>query len=177
MKTHLLPLLAFGLLLIPHAADARETPSSHQVSAYLRSGATAFIGPSRTMGGMGVGLGVRDVIHGTLVVQADVSYLGALGHATEARVGVGLQRSGVWSPGLLLTGSLLLGERLSFRSPEQPDASTGPLGVVGLSVSPLRFCAGGRCASVLEVGAGLGMDGASTGPAFQLGLLEVGFAF
>jgi hypothetical protein len=169
-------LLAGGLLLAPLSAGAQEAPA-HQLSAYLRSGATAFVGPSRTMGGVGAGVGVRDVLHGTLVVQADVSYLGALGHAMEARVGVGLQRAGVWAPGLLLTGSLLLGERLAFRTPEQPTASAGPLGVVGLSASPLRFCSAGRCASVLELGVGYGMDGASAGPALQLGLLEVGFAF
>jgi hypothetical protein len=176
MKTQWMAGIVCGLLLAPLTTEAREAPP-HQLSAYLRSGATAFVGPSRTMGGMGVGVGVRDLIHGTLVVQADVSYLGALGHATEARVGVGLQRSGVWAPGLLLTGSLLLGERLAFRTPEQPTASVGPLGVVGLSVSPLRFCSGGRCASVLELGAGYGTDGASGGTALQLGLLEVGFTF
>lgn len=171
----LIPLVC-ALALGARPANAQET--SHELSLYLRSGATANLTALRTMGGVGLGLGVRDVVNGLVVLQADASYLTMLGHVGELRVGAGVQHAwGAWTPKAMLTGSLLVGQRLSFRTPGQGTVSNAPSGLFGVSLSPLRFCAQTHCVSVLELGAGYGTDGAAGGPAFNLGVLEVEVRF
>ncbi len=171
------PVLAlFTLLLLPICAGAQETPS-HQLSVYLRSGGGVLLAPSRSMGGFGGGLGVRDVIKDTFLLQADVNYLAGLGHVALVRAGAGIQRPGTWSPAALVTASLLAGDHLAFRTDSVPIVSRGPAGAIGLTLAPLRFSASGRSVSVLELGAAYGTDGISGGPVFQLGLLELGVSF
>jgi hypothetical protein len=177
-RTPLTSLLALALLATPLAASAESpVPSPHRISAYARGGATVLLASSRTAGGATAALGVRDTVHDVLVLQADVGFVTLLGSSLQARAGVGVQLPGLYSPMLLVTGALLTGERLGFRTPEQPAASVGPALTAGLALAPLRFCVEGRCASLLEVGLGYGADGTGRGPALSLGLLELGLSF
>ncbi len=169
-------LACFALLFLPVSAVAQEAPT-HQLSAYLRSGGGVLLAPSRSMGGFGGGLGVRDVVKDTFVLQADVSYLAGLGHVALVRAGAGIQKPGVWSPAALVTASLLAGDHLAFRTDSVPNVSRGPAGALGIALAPLRFSASGRCISVFELGVAYGTDGNSAGPVFQLGLLELGVSF
>ncbi len=171
------PVIAlFSLLLLPLCAGAQEAPT-HQLSVYLRTGGGVLLSPSRSMGGFGGGVGVRDVIKDTVVLQVDVNYLAGLGHVALVRAGAGLQRAGTWSPAALVTASLLAGDHLAFRTDSVPNVSRGPAAAMGLTLAPLRFSGSGRSISVLEFGAAYGTDGISGGPVLQLGLLELGVSF
>ncbi len=176
MRAPVLGLLA-ALSLLPSRASAQE-PGAHQLSVYLRGGVSAVLAPSRAMGGLGVGVGVRDVMKDRFILQADVSYLTLLGHVGEVRLGAGIQRGGTWSPAALATVSVLMGDALTTRTENIPRTPRGPAGALGVTLAPLRFCMeGGSCVSVLELGAGYGTDFATAGPSLQIGLLELGLAF
>ncbi|QRK09172.1 hypothetical protein JQX13_03155 [Archangium violaceum] len=177
MKAPVLGLLLGALCLLPSLASARE-PGAHQLSVYLRGGVSAVLAPSRAMGGLGVGVGVRDVLKDRFILQADASYLTLLGHVGEVRLGAGVQRGGTWSPAALATVSLLMGDALTTRTETIPRSPRGPAGALGVTLAPLRFCMeGGSCVSVLELGVGYGTDFATAGPSLQVGLMEMGLAF
>ncbi|WP_257450119.1 hypothetical protein [Archangium lipolyticum] len=177
MKALALGSLLGALYLLPFRAHAQE-PEAHRLSVYLRGGVSAVLAPSRAMGGLGVGVGVRDVLKDRFILQADVSYLTLLGHVGEVRLGAGVQRGGTWSPAALATVSVLMGDALTTRTVDIPRTPRGPAGALGVVLAPLRFCSdAGSCVSVLELGAGYGTDFATAGPSIQVGLMELALAF
>jgi hypothetical protein len=173
-----------GLLLLgtgagAHAAPEPEpaSPRSPRLTLYSQSAALVYLSDARTMGGVGGGLGVRATFQERFFVQAELHYLLAIGNTAALRLGAGVQRRGTYSPAVLLAVSTLMGDGLTFLTPQHPTPVRGPAVSLGVSVAPLRFSSGGLHLSVLELGAGLGTDLPGRGLALQLGLLEVGTSF
>ena len=78
---------------------------------------------------------------------------------------------------MLVTFSAVVGDRLTFLTPEHLTPVKGPAVALGLSVAPLRFTQQELQLSLLEFGVGVGTDLPGLGWAWQLGLLEVGTSF
>ncbi|QRK05627.1 hypothetical protein JQX13_36565 [Archangium violaceum] len=172
--------LALGLGLLASAGDARAQESSstrHRLSIYATAGAQVYLSDTRTIGGVGGGIGVRDTLNDRFILQADLSYLSLLGNTASFRVGAGVQRSGSYAPAALLTVSTLFGERLSFLTPEHPTRISGPGVTVGITAAPVRFDLQSVQVSVLQLGVGVGSDLPGLGLSYSVGLLEVGAAF
>lgn len=177
----LLPLL---VLLVSGSAQAQEVapaetgvPSIHRLTFYSRAGALVYLSDAMTTGGAGGGVGVRDTLHDRFILQADLNYLMVLGNAAALRLGAGLQRSGTYTPAVLLSLTTVVGDRLTFLTSEHPTPVRHPAMSLGVSVAPLRFTQGGMQLSVLELGVGVGSDLPGLGLTWQLGLLEVGTSF
>jgi hypothetical protein len=167
-------LLVFSALASSPPAPAEA--SRHQLSLYVRSGATVYLSPARTQGGLGGGLGLRDTVDGRWLLQADASGLTGLGSALAVRLGAGVQRQGWWSPAALVNLTGVFGDRLDFLTPEHPVAVPGPALGLGLTLAPARFQLGNMQVSVLELGLGVGTDRPGLGLLYGLTLLEVGVA-
>jgi hypothetical protein len=162
----------------PTAAPAASSePPAHRLTVYARSGLSVYLSDARTAGGVGGGFGVRDTLEDRFILQADASYLLALGNAVEVRVGAGVQRRGTYTPAALLVLSGLMGNQLRFLTPAHPSPVEGPALSLGLQLAPLRFTHEGLQLSVLELGVGVGSDLPGTGVAWHVGLLEVGTSF
>lgn len=175
-------LLCLALVLHAPLVSAQEVPAAsgapaHRLTLYARSSMSAYFSQARTLGGVGGGFGVRDTLDERFILQADASYLMALGNALEVRVGAGLQRRGTYTPAVLLVLSGLMGSGLRFFTPEHPSPVEGPALSLGLQLAPLRFTHEGMQFSLLELGAGVGSDLPGTGMAWHVGLLEVGTSF
>lgn len=175
----LLVLLSTGSARAGESAPARPgvLPAPHQLSLYGRAGALFYLSDAMTTGGLGGGVGVRDTIDERFILQADLNYLMVIGNVAALRLGAGVQRRGTWTPAVLATLSTVVGDRLTFLTPQHPTPVRGPAVALGLSVAPLRFSEGGLQLSLLELGVGVGSDLPGRGMAWQLGLLEVGTAF
>ena len=175
----LLVLLANGGAQAQEAAPADEgmPPSAHRLTFYSRAGALVYLSSAMTTGGAGGGVGVRDTLHDRFILQADLNYLMVLGNAAALRLGAGLQRGGTYTPAVLLSFTTVVGDRLTFLTPEHPTPVRHPAMSLGLSVAPLRFTHEGMQLSVLELGVGVGTDLPGLGMTWQLGLLEVGTSF
>ncbi len=156
---------------------AETVPPRHQLSVYVRSGASLYLSDARTQGGVGGGLGVRDTVDGRWLLQADVNALTGLGSALAVRVGAGIQRRGWCSPAAMVTLTGLFGERLDFFIPQHPLSVDGPALALGLTLAPLRFQFERTQVSVLELGLGVGTDRPGLGLLYGLTLLEVGVTF
>jgi hypothetical protein len=167
-------LLVLSLLAAEPAAGA--APPRHQLSLSLHSGATAYLSRVRTQGGVGGGVGVRDTVDGRWLLQADVSGLTGLGSVLALRLGAGVQRQGFWTPAALVTVTGLLGDRLDFLTPQQPLTGAMPALGLGVTLAPARFTLGQAHVSLLELGVGVGTEGAGQGMLYGLTLLEVGVA-
>ena len=165
----LVPLLLAGSA----RADEKTPAAEHELSVYLCSGAQLYLSKARTMGGLGGGVGVRDVWKDRYIFQADASYLFMVGNAAALRVAAGGQLSGAYSPAVLLTASLFLGDQLTFLQPGQSAIKTGPAFSLGLSVAPLRWRMAGTQVSVLELGISAGSDFPGLGMGYSVSLLEV----
>ncbi|PTL76999.1 hypothetical protein DAT35_45960 [Vitiosangium sp. GDMCC 1.1324] len=156
-------------------APAEETmPPRHQLSLYARSGATVYLSPARTHGGVGGGFGLRDTVDGRWLLQVDASGLTGLGSALAVRVGAGVQRQGWWAPAALVSLTGLFGDRMDFLTPEHPAPVAGPSVGLGLTLAPARFTLGRAQVSVFELGVGVGTDRPGLGLLYGLTLLEVG---
>jgi hypothetical protein len=166
--------LVMGLVAPFLDARADKVGGEHQLSVYVRTGLAAYLSDARTIGGIGGGLGIRDTVRERFILQADVNYLAYIGNTVGLNVGAGLQRSGMYSPAVLLTASALLGDQLSFLSSEHPRPPRHPAFSLGLSVAPVRFSVKGMQLSLFELGAGVGTDLPGLGLSYRLGLLEVG---
>ncbi|HZH13425.1 MAG TPA: hypothetical protein VE057_03585 [Archangium sp.] len=183
-RSRFVGLLACVLVLFAAGgARAQEVPAQepgpreHQFTFYSRAGALAYLSDARTTGGAGAGVGLRDTLHERFILQADLSYLMMLGNVGVLRLGAGVQRSGTYTPAVLLTLTSFFGDRLAFLTPEHP-TPVGKLAMaLGVSVAPLRFTHQGLQMSLLELGVGVGSDLPGLGLSYQLGLLEVGTAF
>jgi hypothetical protein len=175
--------LALGLAVAgtPGSALAEETPAPrHRLSVYMTSGALAYLSNAQTMGGLGAGLGIRDTLDERFILQADVNYLGYIRNAAALRVSAGAQLRGPYAPAALLTLTTLMGERLSFLTPEHPTRITGPAMSLGITLAPVRFVLPDVPevqVSMLQLGVGVGSDFPGLGLSYSLGLLEVGAAF
>lgn len=169
----------WATMLATAVALPQPAPSSPPLrfGAYLRSGVTVHLAPSQTMGGIGGGAGVRLFVSKLWIAQADLNYLTLVGNVGEIRFGAGIQRPGTWTPAALATISMLIGERLSFRTVEHPWPSVGPVVTGGILLAPLRFTHANRTISVLELGIGAKPDFPGTGITYSLGLLEIGTVF
>jgi len=154
-----------------------QSNAAFRIGAYLRSGVTVHLAPSQTMGGMGGGAGVRLWFSNRWVAQADFNYLTLVGNVGEIRLGAGIQRPGMWTPTAMATVSMLIGDRLSFRTAEHPWPSVGPVVTGGITIAPLRFMHENRTISVLELGIGAKPDFPGAGITYSLGLLEIGAVF
>jgi hypothetical protein len=166
-------LLVLSLLA---AEPAEVTPPRHQLSLSLHSGAMAYLSRVRTQGGVGGGVGVRDTVDGRWLLQADVSGLTGLGSVLALRLGAGVQRQGFWTPAALVTVTGLFGDRLDFLTPQQPLTGAMPALSLGVTLAPARFTVGQAHVSLLELGVGVGTEGAGQGILYGLTLLEVGVA-
>jgi hypothetical protein len=169
-------LLVLSALTTSPAPAGEAVPPRHQFSLYARSGATLYLSPARTQGGVGGGFGLRDTVDGRWLLQADASGLTGLGSALAVRVGAGVQRQGWWTPAAMVSLTGLFGDRLDFLTPEHPLPVEGPSVGVGLTLAPARFALGRAQVSVLELGVGVGTDRPGLGLLYGLTLLEVGVA-
>ncbi|HEX5749784.1 MAG TPA: hypothetical protein VFZ09_26375 [Archangium sp.] len=167
--------LLTGLLLGP-AAGARE-PTVHRITVYVHSGMSLYLSEARTLGGVGGGLGVRDTLDERFILQADASYLMALGKVVEVRAGAGLQRSGTWTPAALVMLSCMAGQGMRFLTPTRSTPVEGPALTVGLQLAPLRFTHSGTQLSLFELGVGVGSDWPGRGLTWHLTLLQAGTTF
>jgi hypothetical protein len=166
-----------SLLVLVALADAPEAPSAHQWSVYARSGLTAYLSSARTQGGLGGGVGLRDTVGSRWLLQADVNGLTGLGSVLAVRLGAGVQHTGgVWTPAALVSLTGLFGDQLGFLMPGETGVSRSPALGLGLTLAPARFTWGGAQVSLVELGVGGGVDGASRGLVYGLTLLEVGVA-
>lgn len=164
------------LLTVLTATTAAAEGRKHALSVYAQSAVSLYLSRHQTAGGVGGGAGVRDTIDDRFFVQADLSYLVLLGNAARLRLGGGVQRQGLWQPAALLTGSVYLGDRLTFLTPQRPVPLAVPPFTVGAAVAPLRFSLNGTTVNVLEVGVGWGWDFPGSGLAYSATLLEVAVA-
>jgi hypothetical protein len=87
-----------------------------------------------------------------------VNLLWGNGNVMPARIAIGIQRDGRWSPAILGTLSLFLGQRTEMLS-ESGERPAIPVWAIGLLAAPLRFESSLGYVSVLEVGYGFGPDG------------------
>ncbi len=154
-----------------------QSSSPFRVGAYLRSGVTVHFAPSQTMGGIGGGAGMRLWFSNKWIVQADCNYLTLVGNVGEIRLGAGIQRPGMWTPAALGTISMLIGDRLFFRTAEHPWPTVGPVVTGGITIAPLRFFYANKTISVLELGIGAKPDFPGAGITYSIGLLEIGTVF
>ncbi|HLL53533.1 MAG TPA: hypothetical protein VK447_08310 [Myxococcaceae bacterium] len=162
----------------PAPPTVETKPPAHRLSLYAPVSLTVYTSPTRTAGGIGAGLGIRDTIDERFVLQADVSYLMVIGNAGEVRLGAGIQwPGGFYNPAVLVTLSGIFGDRLTFLTPEHPVPSYGPTVTLGLTLAPARFTVGSAQVSLLELGLGAGPELPGLGIAIHLRLLEVGAAF
>jgi hypothetical protein len=162
----------------PAAPEPAPAPTpEHQLELYGRMGLTVFSSSSRTQGGMGGGVGLRDTFRGQWLVQADISGLAGLGGVVETRLGGGWQRPGLWSPSARLELTTLFGQQIGFIPPGADSIAGGPTFALGVAVAPLRFSLSGTRVSLLEVSYGMGPDLGGMGTRFGLTLLEVGANF
>jgi hypothetical protein len=168
-------LVLSALTTAPAPADA-PLPPRHQLSLYARSGATLYLSPARTHGGVGGGFGLRDTVDGRWLLQADATGLTGLGSVLAVRVGAGVQRQGWWTPAALVSLTGLFGDRMDFLTPEHPLPIAGPSLGLGLTLAPARFSLGRAQVSVMELGVGVGTDRPGLGLLYGLTLLEVGVA-
>jgi hypothetical protein len=159
---------------LPLAATGE--PSSIGLEVFLKSDATIFQSPARTIGGVGAAAGARKVFERGLFVQAEVSYLFGLGNTLGLQLGFGYQRAGFYAPSAQLTASALVGGGLRFLTLEHPTAVSWPALSAGVTIAPLRFSRGGAHVSLLEVGAGLGSDFPGLASCFRLSILQIGLA-
>jgi len=169
-------LLLLSALATSPTPPEEAGPPRHQLSLYARSGATVYLSPARTHGGVGGGFGLRDTVEGRWLLQVDASGLTGLGSALAVRVGAGVQRQGWWSPAALVSLTGLFGDRMDFLTPEHPLPIAGPSVGLGLTLAPARFTLGSAQVSLLEVGVGVGTDSPGLGLLYGLTLLEVGVA-
>lgn len=163
-------------LLIGSTALAGEGPVK-SLEGYLRAGARGYLSDARTIGGVGGGLGLRAHFEGPFFAQADVSYLTQIGNVADVRLGFGVQRAGTWVPSARLTLGALMGDRLSFLTPEHPTPVRGPVLTFGVALAPLRWTNGTTTVSLFELELGLGSDFPGLGLAAGVGLLETSFRF
>jgi hypothetical protein len=168
-------LVLSALATSPAPREEVEGPR-HQFSLYARSGATAYLSPARTHGGVGGGFGLRDTVDGRWLLQVDANALTGLGTAFAVRVGAGVQRQGWWAPAALVSLTGLFGDRLDFLTPEHPVPVAGPSLGLGVTLAPARFTLGRAQVSVFELGVGVGTDSPGLGLLYGLTLLEVGVA-
>lgn len=147
------------------------------LEAYLRGGGKVYLSAARTVGGVGGGPGVRLHLDEALSLQADASYLTQIGNVAELRAGLGWHLPGFWRPGAAVLLSTLIGDQLSFLTPDHPSPIDAPAFSLGVSLSPLRFSRGAATVSLLEVELGVGLDFPGVGLAVGLTLLETSFRF
>lgn len=112
-----------------------------------------FLSDDVTAGGAGGGAGVQLSARRVYVAQLDVSALWMFGNAMSARLAVGLQLPGTWSPAGWLSVGTLWGERMEFLDGAGRRPSI-PLWSLGVRGSPLRFAGPLGVFSALEPGIG-----------------------
>lgn len=162
----------------PPAAPAASAPSrgwldGHRLHLSFSANATGYLSDTRTMGGVGFSVGVRDVFRRHFLIEADASYLFMIGNVVALRGGFGVQRSGFWSPAAIAEVSVLLGDRFSFLQPGRALPLGTPTAALGLTLAPLRFQTGPAIVSVLQVGVGLGTEFTNWGPLISADLIEI----
>jgi hypothetical protein len=180
--------LMLGLAVTPLASRADNvsptsagrpppgTRAGHEIQLTAHSGASLHLSAARTIGGVGGGVGVRDIVGQRLVLQGDASYLVGLGNVVGIRLAAGLQRRGFYTPAALVAARALLGSRISFLTPDHPAPRRTPAATVGLVAAPLRFRSSGYEVSFFELGVGIGSDFPGVSRVFELRLLEVAAA-
>lgn len=173
--------LALGMWVgTPGDARAQEgATGGHRLSAYFTTHAALYQSDTQTMGGLGGGVGLRDTVDERFILQADLSYLTGIGNTAALRVGAGMQwrHGSAYAPAALLSLTTLMGDRLSFLTPEHPTPVVGPGLALGLTLEPVRFDFHQTHLSLLQLGVGVGTDGPVLGLCYTLGLLEVGATF
>ena len=160
--------------LVGLASEARAHEASFQLSAYCLAGADVYLSPARTVGGLGGGCGLRGTLHERFLFQADASYLTLLGNVASVRVGVGVQRRGLYSPAAWVMGGALAGQQLRLLAEPGRPWVAGPAVWLGAAVAPLRWRLPRAEVSVLELGMGVGFESPQPGVVLHLGLLSVG---
>lgn len=175
-RTRSAGLRSLGVALALLASSAVAEPSSprdHDVSVFLGSNVLAYLSSSRTIGGVGGGVGIRDTLQDRFLLQADLSYLAMIGNVLALRVGAGVQRSGVYTPAALLKLSVLFGDHMNFLSEQHPTPVQWPAASLGVDIMPLRFSLNGTQISLLALGVGVGTDMPGLGLTYHLGIAEI----
>ncbi|HEX5751787.1 MAG TPA: hypothetical protein VFZ09_36545 [Archangium sp.] len=155
------------------AANAPAWLAGHRFSVYLPAGAQVYLSDTRTAGGIGGGVGLRDTFQERFILQVDATYHMLVGNSVVLRAGAGIQRRGVYTPAVLVTLSTFVGDRLTFLTPAHPSVPVVPPYALGLQLAPLRFTYEGMQVSLAEVGIGAGLEFPGVGFAYRLGVLEV----
>ena len=132
-----------------------------------------YLSDTRTMGGVGPSVGVRDVFRKVFLIEVDASYLFMIGNVVALRGGFGVQLPGFWSPAATANVSVLLGDRLSFLQPGKALPLGTPTASIGVTIAPLRFHTGPAIVSALQLGIGLGTEFTNWGPLISASLLEI----
>jgi hypothetical protein len=178
------PLTLVACALLGMSARAQEsTPpalpsaSPHTLSGYFTSQGLVYLSDARTMGGLGLGVGVRDVLDTHYVLQADVSYLAFVGNSAAVRLGAGVQLGRTYNPAALVTLTAQLGQQLSFLTEAHATPIRAPAFSGGVLLAPLRFDFHETQVSILQVGIGAGTDLPGLGLCVSVGLLEIGSSF
>lgn len=169
-------LLLAGMNARAEEAGDAPTTSRHHFSVYMGASALVHMSDVRTQGGVGGGIGLRDTLDERFILQADFHELLGIGNTMGLRLGAGVQRRGVYQPAALLTLTTMLGDRLSFMTPDHPAPVRFPAMTLGVSVAPARFSMGRAQVSLMELGVGVGSEYPGLGLSYRVGLVEVGLS-
>lgn len=157
------------ILLLPCTVTAQDNPSITWTTI-LQQRTAYYVSDHVVMVGSGAGAGAQIILNSSIVGQVDVGILWGNGNVVPMRLAVGFQRDGHWSPAILSTFSLLLGQRTELLS-ESGQRPRIPVWALGLLAEPLRFEGSQGYASAFEIGCGIGPD---AGLNLDLTLLTVG---
>lgn len=129
-----------------------------------------FSSPRVTAGGLGGGLGLEALWARKYALELQADLLWAMGNAGLLQASGGIQRDGFYQPGVRVTWSMLVGDRIETlfddgRRPARPSWAIGP------RIIPLRFGSDAAFASALECGIGTDFQ---RGLFFELSVLKAG---
>jgi hypothetical protein len=114
--------------------------------------------------------------HAAPRVQAEERYLTILGHMAELHLDTATRDTGVCPPEVVFSLTRM-GDPLLPRPQAYALSSDGPAGSLGMTLSPLRFRAGGHQLSVLDLDLAYETSGGASDTALQVGVLKVDFSF
>lgn len=114
--------------------------------------------------------------HAAPRLQAEERYLTLLGHVAEVHLDTASRDTG-WCPPEAVFSLTRMGDPLVPRPESYALSPGGPNGSLGMTLSPLRFRAGGHQLSVLGLDLAYEVSGGAPGTALQVGVLKADFSF
>lgn len=160
-----------GIVLLAALTNADAArPHEFVATPFLRQELALQVGGGTTTGGAGGGLGAEVVYRDLYLAEAEVGALWLFGNVGTARLSLGMQRRGVWSPAGWITTGVFFGDRVELLSEDgtRPPVTRWNFGIRG---SPLRFVGDFGIVSVLEPGIAIDFTGAKY---LSVGLVQAG---